>query len=114
MAVFDPNDWRDRWSWLHSKTKPDQHRRPWEINQEVVTRWLASAALCLCFAVLAPAGHLGLTFGLLLVAAALSSACLAALRGEPFHAPHLTAWDEALASSAVGLVVVLWAHAGLT
>jgi hypothetical protein len=114
MSVFDPNDWRDRWSWLHSKTKLDQHRRPWEINQEVVTRWLASAALCLCFAVLAPAGHLGLTFGLLLVAAALSSACLAALRGEPFHAPHLTAWDEALASSAVGLVVVLWAHAGLT
>ena len=114
MAVFDPNDWRDRWSWLHSKTKPEEHRRPEGINREVATRWLASTALCLCFAVLVPSAQLGLSFGLLLIAAALSSVCLAALRGEPFQAPHLTAWDEALASSAMGLLVVLWAQAGLT
>ena len=114
MAVFDPNDWRAWGSWLPSKTKPDAHHRSEDINREVVTRWLGSTAFCLCFAVLVPSAHLGLTFGLLLIAAALSSACLAALRGEPFHAPHLTAWDEALASSATGLALVLWAHTGMT
>jgi hypothetical protein len=58
MAVFDPNDWWEGNSWFQTRTKPKERRRPEEINQAVLTRWLGSVSLCLCFSVLAPAAHL--------------------------------------------------------
>jgi hypothetical protein len=106
MAVFDPNDW-----WAGgSRFKPeDQHRRPEEINREVVTRWLASVALCLCFAALAPVEHLHVAFAVLLIGASVASAGLALKRRDAFYNPHhLTAWDEAMLSLAAGLALFLW------
>ena len=110
MSVFDPNDWWERNSWY--QTKANERRRPEEVNREAAARWLASVALCLCFAALAPPGHLTVAFGGLLLIAAVGSACLAALRQEQFHAPHLTAWDEATWSCAAGVALLLWAGTG--
>ncbi|MBM1171913.1 hypothetical protein [Microvirga arabica] len=107
MAVFDPNDWWPGGSWF----KPaDQDRRPpEEINREVVSRWLAAVALCLCFAALAPVEHLQGAFAVLLVGAGMASAGLALIRREAFYNPHhLTAWDEAMLSLAAGLALFLW------
>ena len=106
MAVFDPNDWWERGSWLRSARL--ERRRPEEVNQEVVTRWLASVALCRCFAALAPAEHLLLACAGMLVMAALASAGLALIRQEAFDSPHLTPWDEAAWSLAAGLALGLW------
>jgi hypothetical protein len=114
MAVFDPNDWWEGNSWFQTRTKPKERRRPEEINQAVLTRWLGSVSLCLCFSVLAPAAHLAMTFGGLLIIAAVASACFAAFRHEPVHAAHLTAWDEAIWSCATGLILVLWTGTGPT
>jgi len=108
MAVFDPNECGEGRPWLQTRTRASERRRPEEINREVTTRWLGSLAMCLCFAVLVPAGHLLLAFGGLLIIASLASACLAVQRQERFDAPHLTAWDEAAWSFAAGLAFVLW------
>jgi hypothetical protein len=106
MAVFDPNDsWDGGWSWF--RTPNSERRGAEEINREVVTRWFASLALCLCFAVLAPVAHLAWSFATLLVMAAIASAGLALIAGNDFHSPHLTAWDAALWSLAAGLAVWL-------
>jgi Flp pilus assembly protein TadB len=101
MAVFDPNDWWERQS--RSRTPDQKRRNTAEINEEVVTRWFTSTALCLCFALLAPVEHLGVTFAALLVIAGIASAALALIRHERFYSSHLTPWDEALWSLAAGL-----------
>ncbi len=107
MAVFDPNDWWAGGSWF--KAADQDRRRPEEINREVVSRWLAAVALCLCFAALAPAEQLYRVFGVLLVGAGVASAGLALIRREVFYNPHrLTAWDEAMLSLATGLALFLW------
>jgi hypothetical protein len=105
MSVFDPNDWWEGGSWFRST---DRDRRPEEINREVVTRWLASVALCLCFAALWPSEHLAASFAVLLILAGIASAGLAILRQDPLQGPHLTPWDEALWSLLAGLVLWLW------
>ena len=110
MAVFDPNDWWTGGSWF--STERQDPRKPREINREVVTRWVASVALCLCFAALAPVEHLHVAFAALLVAAAAASAGLALIRREAFYNPHhLTAWDEAMWSSGLGFALYLWSAA---
>ena len=107
MAVFDPNDWWAGRSWF--KPADQDRRRPEQINREVVSRWLASIALCLCFAALAPVEHLYITFAVLMVGAGAASAGLALIRQEAFYNPHhLTAWDEAMLSLAAGLTLILW------
>jgi hypothetical protein len=103
MAAFDPNDWR--WVWFRAAEQ--DRRRPEEINREVATRSLASAALCLCFAALGPSEHIGIALAVLLIIAAVASAGVAIVRRQGFCSPHLTAWDEALLFSAIGLVLVL-------
>ncbi|WP_201861349.1 hypothetical protein [Microvirga soli] len=107
MAVFDPNDWWAGGSWF--KPADQDRRRPEEINREVVSRWLAAVALCLCFAALAPMEQLHRVFAVLLLGAGVASAGLALIRREAFYNPrHLTAWDEAMLSLAVGLALFLW------
>src|SRR5690349_16657205 len=105
MVSFDPNNKWEGNSWFQTRT--GERRRPDDINREVTTRWLASSAMCLCFAVLAPAGHLAKAFGGLLMISAAASACVAALRRQSFDAAHLTAWDEAAWSCAAGLALLL-------
>lgn len=107
MAVFDPNDWWAGGSRLKPAT-PDR-RRPEEINREVISRWLAAVALCLCFAALAPVEHLHGAFAVLLTGASIASAGVALIRREAFYNPHhLTVWDEAMLSLAAGLALFLW------
>ncbi len=106
MAAFDPIDWFDGRSWLRPPER--RSRRPGDINREVVHRWLAAVAFCLCFAGLSPPAHLPLAFAGLLLVAALASAGVALVRGERPMSPHLTAWDEAALSLALGLGVGLW------
>jgi hypothetical protein len=107
MAVFNPNDWWAGGSWL--KSVQQDRRHPEEINREVVSRWLASVALCLCFAALGPVERLQVTFAVLLIMAGMASAGLALLRREAFcTAHHLTAWDEATLSLVAGLALLLW------
>ncbi len=107
MAFIDPDDWWEGGSWF--KPSYRERRPPEEINREVVTRWLAALALCLCFAALAPVEHLRVTFAALLVMAGVASAGLALIRRETFYNPHhLTAWDEAMWSLAAGLALGLW------
>jgi hypothetical protein len=104
MPAFEPNDWR----WVWSRAAERDRRRPEEINREVATRSLASAALCLCFAALGPSEHIGAALAVLLIIAAVASAGVAIIRRQGFRSPHLTAWDEALLFSATGLVLMLW------
>ena len=106
MAAFDPNDWFDGRSWF--RPPEPRSRRPEDINREVVHRWLAAVAICLCFAGLGPPAHLPLAFAGLLLVAALASAGVAVMRGERPMSPHLTGWNEAALSLALGLGVGLW------
>lgn len=107
MAVFDPNDWWAGRSWF--KPADQDRRRPEEINRGVVSRWLASVALCLCFAALGPVERLHLTFAALLIVAGVASAGLAFIHREAFSTPHhFTTWDEAALSLAVGFALFLW------
>jgi hypothetical protein len=85
MAVFDPNDSWDGGSWF--RTPNSERRGAEEINREVITRGLASLALCLCFAVLAPVAHPAWSFATLLVMAAIASAGLALIAGNDYHGP---------------------------
>jgi hypothetical protein len=83
-------------------------RKSEEISREVIHRWLASLALCLCFALLGPVGHLPLSLAGLLLIAALASIGLALVGGESPFSRHLTAWDEAALSLTVSLGLWLW------
>jgi hypothetical protein len=56
MAVFGPIDSREGGSWF--RTTDRKSDRPEDINREIITRWLASVAPCMCFAALAPVPHL--------------------------------------------------------
>jgi hypothetical protein len=85
-----------------------ERRRPKEISREVIHRWLASLALCLCFAALRPIEHLPLSLAGLLLVAAVASMGVALVRGESPFRQHLTAWDEAALSLTVSLGLWLW------
>jgi hypothetical protein len=102
MAAFDPNDWT--WVWFRAAER--DRRRPEEINREVATRSLASAALCLCFAALGPSEHIGAALAVLLIITAVTSAGFAIIRRQRFRSRHLTAWDEAPLFSAIALVLI--------
>jgi hypothetical protein len=102
MSTFDPRDW------IPSGWARDRERRPQELDREVVGRWLTALAFCLCFAALAPSGLFLTAFAGLLLVAGLASAGLALIRGDPVLARHLTAWDEAAWSLALGLALALW------
>ena len=89
MVPFDPHDWMGGSGWWGQR---DQDRRkPEEISQEVIDRWLASLALCVCFAALGPIQHLPLSLAGLLLVAALASLVLALVRAESPLSRHLTA-----------------------
>jgi hypothetical protein len=107
MAVFDPNDWWSRRSWFAPDEARDR-RRSEDVNREALHRWLAVVAFCLCFAGLGPVGHLPWVFAGLLVAAAFASAAVALANREHPLSGHLTAWDEAAWSLALGLGVAVW------
>ena len=106
MVPLDPRDWMGGSGWW------DQHnydrRRPEEINREVIHRWVAGLALCLCFAALGPVEHLPLSLAGLLLVAALASIGVALVRGESPFRRHLTAWDEAALLLTVSLGLWLW------
>jgi hypothetical protein len=110
MVPFDPRDWMGGQGWWR---ECDQNRRkPEEISREVMHRWLASLALCLCFALLGPVDHLPLSLAGLLLIAAIASIGLALVRGESPFSRHLTAWDEAALSLTVSLGLWLWFRDG--
>jgi hypothetical protein len=110
MVPFDPRDWMGGQGWWR---ECDQNRRkPEEISREVMHRWLASLALCLCFALLGPVDHLPLSLAGLLLIAAIASIGLALVRGESPFSRHLTAWDEAALSLTVSLGLWLWFRGG--
>ncbi len=110
MVPFDPRDWIGGQGWWHER---DQNRRkPEEISREVMHRWLASLALCLCFALLGPVDHLPLSLAGLLLIAALASISLALVGRESPFSRHLTAWDEAALSLTVSLGLWLWFRDG--
>ncbi len=110
MVPFDPRDWIGGQGWWHER---DQNRcKPEEISREVMHRWLASLALCLCFALLGPVDHLPLSLAGLLLIAAIASIGLALVRGESPFSRHLTAWDEAALSLTVSLGLWLWFRDG--
>jgi hypothetical protein len=106
MVPFDPRDWMGGQGWSDQRDR--EHRKPEEISCEVIHRWLASLALCFCFAALGPIQHLPLSLAGLLLVAALASMGMALVRGESPFRRHLTAWDEGAMSLTVSLGLWLW------
>ncbi len=110
MVPFDPGDWTGGHGWWHQRGQ--DRRKPEEISQEVIHRWLAILALCFCFSALGSIEHLPMSFAGLLLVAALASIGAALVRGEQPSSEHLTAWDEAALSLCVSLGLWLWFGAG--
>jgi len=110
MVPFDPRDWMGGQGWWHERD--ENRRKPEEISREVIHRWLASLALCLCFALVGPVAHLPLSLAGLLLIAAIASIGLALVRRESPFCDHLTAWDEAALSLTVSLGLWLWFGTG--
>jgi hypothetical protein len=107
MAAFNPNDWRGSRSWFARCDKIDRSRAR-ERNQETLLRWVMVVAFCLCFASLGPPHLVPVAFAGLLFVAALASIGMALVRGDRPTAPHLTLWDEASFSLALGMGLGLW------
>ena len=80
MDPLDPQDWWGLPPWLD----PDDRRRrsPSELNREAAQRWLSVAALCLCFAALAPATMMPVARAVLMLITGAGSGALAYLRGD--------------------------------
>jgi hypothetical protein len=110
MVPFDPRDWMGGQGWWDQGDH--DRRKPEEISREVIHRWLASLALCLCFALFGPVEHLPLSLAGLLLIAAIASVAVALVRRDSPFSRHLTAWDEAALSLTISLGLWLWFGAG--
>jgi len=95
----------DGWNW-NDLSGPD-NRGPVDPNQEHLIRWGLTVAFSLFFASLYPLPVVPVMLGTFLLMGALGSCMAAGLRREPVFAPHLTTWDEAAASAALGLLVLI-------
>ncbi|HYH37004.1 MAG TPA: hypothetical protein VD860_02190 [Azospirillum sp.] len=92
-------DWWDWNSWID----PDD-RKPVGRNEEHLIRWGLTAAVCLFLASFQPPDRVCLALGTYLLLAAMTAAMVAGRRGELPWGPHITRWDEAAASAALGLL----------
>ena len=92
----------DRWDWNDWSGPED--REPLGPNEEHLIRWGLTIALCLFLASHHPLAAVPIMLGLYLLMAAMGAALAASLNEEPVFAPHLTRWDEAAASAALGLL----------
>lgn len=97
MDAFDPRNWRWPNGW-----RDDQ---PVDPNTEHLIRWSLLVASCACIASFAPPEMMAAAFSALLHTASLASALTAYFKEERVDAPHLTNWDEAAASLAIGLLL---------
>jgi len=95
----------DRWDWNDWIDPHDQE--PVDPNQEHLIRWGLTVALCLFFASHYPMEMMAIRLAGFLLLGALMAAVGAALRKEPILAPHFTRWDEAAASAALGLLMLI-------
>jgi hypothetical protein len=95
----------DRWNWNDWLDPNDQE--PVDPNQEHLIRWGLMVAFCLFFASHYPVEVMPIKLAGFLLLGALMAAIGAALREEAILAPHLTRWDEAAASAALGLLVLI-------
>lgn len=106
MTTFNPRDFWDPSGWFESPESERRSRRT--ANRDVVHRWAAIVSFCLCFASLAPPGLFASAFAALLALAGISSLGVAALQQQAPTAPHLTSWDEAAWSLALGFGLHAW------
>jgi len=98
MRLHDPWGWND-WS--------GRDNEPVGPNEEHLIRWGLTVALSLFFASLYPADLVLVMLGAFLLLGAVGAAVAAGVRGEEVFAPHLTRWDEAAASAALGLAALI-------
>ncbi|HYG85674.1 MAG TPA: hypothetical protein VD978_05410 [Azospirillum sp.] len=95
----------DRWDW-NDWIDPED-RKPVGPNEEHLIRWGLTVVFSLFLASLCPIGTVPVMLGGLLLMAANVAAVAAALREDPVDASHLTLWDEAAASAALGLLALI-------
>jgi hypothetical protein len=95
----------DRWDWNDWIDPNDQE--PVDPNQEHLIRWVLTVALCLFFASHYPVEVMPIKLAGFLLLGALMATLGAALRKEAVLAPHFTRWDEAAASAALGLLMLI-------
>lgn len=107
MATFNPRDFWEPSGGFGDLDKGG--RSPRTASREAVQRWAAVLAFCLCFAGLAPPGLFASALAALLMLAGIASLGVAALQQQSPTAPHLTSWDEAAWSLALGLGLHAWA-----